>query len=316
MSQSLSLPEDGAPTVTVTATATADVATRGEPRAAPSPHADTLSALAQLLLSHRKVLVLTGAGISTASGIPDYRDDAGVRRGRLPIQGSEFRQSEAARKRYWARSMLGWPRLAQALPNAAHQALAQLQAAGHLGAILTQNVDGLHQQAGSRDVLELHGSIHAVRCLACSTPYGRAEIQAQLERSNPAFAQLQAEVLPDGDAQLEPDADAAFHVPACTACGGMLQPDVVFFGDGVPAARSAQAEALARDCDAMLVVGSSLMVLSGFRFARMAAAAGKPVAAINRGRTRADELLAFKLQEDAESVLPRLAARLLSQPLS
>ncbi|MCI1013976.1 NAD-dependent protein deacetylase [Herbaspirillum sp. C7C2] len=282
-----------------------------------APHADPLSALAQWLLSHRKVLVLTGAGISTASGIPDYRDDAGVRRGRLPIQGSEFRQSEAARKRYWARSMLGWPRLAQALPNAAHQALAQLQAAGHLGAILTQNVDGLHQQAGSRDVLELHGSIHAVRCLACGTPYGRAGIQAQLERSNPAFAQLQAEVLPDGDAQLEPDADdAAFHVPACTACGGMLQPDVVFFGDGVPAARSAQAEALARDCDAMLVVGSSLMVLSGFRFARMAAAAGKPVAAINRGRTRADELLAFKLQEDAESVLPRLAARLLSQPLS
>ncbi|ONN67613.1 NAD-dependent deacetylase [Herbaspirillum sp. VT-16-41] len=275
-----------------------------------------MSALAQFLLSHRKVLVLTGAGISTASGIPDYRDDAGVRRGRLPIQGSEFRQSEAARKRYWARSMLGWPRLAQALPNAAHQALAQLQAAGHLGAILTQNVDGLHQQAGSRDVLELHGSIHAVRCLACGTPYGRAEIQVQLERSNPAFAQLQAEVLPDGDAQLEPDADAAFHVPACTVCGGMLQPDVVFFGDGVPATRSAQAEALTRDCDAMLVVGSSLMVLSGFRFARMAAAAGKPVAAINRGRTRADELLAFKLQEDAESVLPHLAARLLSQPPS
>lgn len=272
--------------------------------------ADLLSTLAQWLSSHRQVLVLTGAGISTASGIPDYRDDSGVRRGRLPIQGSEFRQSEAARKRYWARSMLGWPRLAQATPNAAHRALAQLQQAGYLAGILTQNVDGLHQQAGSRAVIELHGSIHAVRCLACGTHYPRAEIQQELARCNPAFVHLQADALPDGDAQLEPQADAAFHVPACVACGGMLQPDVVFFGDGVPAGRSAQAEAATQACDAMLVIGSSLMVLSGFRFPRMAAAAGKPVVAINRGITRADDLLAFKLREDAESVLPRLAALL------
>ncbi|WP_288407365.1 NAD-dependent protein deacetylase [uncultured Herbaspirillum sp.] len=268
---------------------------------------DLLPALAQLLLSHRQVLVLTGAGISTASGIPDYRDDSGVRRGRLPIQGSQFRQSEAARQRYWARSMLGWPRLAQAAPNAAHRALAQLQRAGHLGAILTQNVDGLHQLAGSSEVLELHGSIHAVRCLSCATLYPRAQIQQELARCNPTFTQLQAEALPDGDAELEPAAHARFHVPDCLACGGLLQPDVVFFGDGVPAERSAQAEAAAQACDAMLVVGSSLMVLSGFRFARMVAAAGKPVVAINRGVTRADDLLAFKLREDAELVLPRLA---------
>ncbi|MGO0789698.1 NAD-dependent protein deacetylase [Herbaspirillum seropedicae] len=272
--------------------------------------AAALPALAQLLRSHRQVVVLTGAGISTASGIPDYRDDAGVRRGRLPIQGDEFRRSAAARQRYWARSMLGWPRLAQAAPNAAHRALAQLQRAGYLGAIVTQNVDGLHQQAGSGEVIELHGSIHAVRCLACASVYPRAQIQQELARCNPAFTHLQAAPLPDGDAQLEPEADAAFHVPDCPACGSVLQPDVVFFGDGVPAARSAQAEAAARACDAMLVVGSSLMVLSGFRLPRMVAEAGKPVAAINRGVTRADALLSLKLQADAEAVLPRLAALL------
>ncbi|KAF1852377.1 hypothetical protein Lal_00037106, partial [Lupinus albus] len=224
MSQSLSLAADAAPLAP----------------AEEAPGTGPLAALAELLQSRRQVLVLTGAGISTASGIPDYRDDSGVRRGRLPIQGTEFRQSDAARKRYWARSMLGWPRLAQAAPNAAHRALAQLQRAGHLGGILTQNVDGLHQQAGSRDVIELHGSIHAVRCLACDTVYPRAEIQQELARCNPSFVDLQAEALPDGDARLEPQADAAFHVPACVACGGMLQPDVVFFGDGVPPARTAQ----------------------------------------------------------------------------
>ncbi|MCA1324883.1 NAD-dependent protein deacetylase [Herbaspirillum sp. alder98] len=273
--------------------------------------AATAAALLQLLRSHRRVLVLTGAGISTASGIPDYRDDDGVRRGRLPIQGADFRAHEAARRRYWARSMVGWPRLARARPNAAHEALARLQQAGRLGAILTQNVDGLHQQAGSDRVIELHGSIHAVRCLACGTETSRAAVQQQLEQDNPDFIGLDAASLPDGDVQLEPDADAAFQVPACDRCGGMLQPDVVFFGDGVPAARSAIAENAVRDADAMLVVGSSLMVLSGFRFARMAAEAGKPVAAINRGVTRADALLSVKSAEGAELLLPRLAAQLL-----
>lgn len=282
---------------------------QANPPAEVSP--DELAALSHLLLTHKKVLVLTGAGISTASGIPDYRDDDGVRRGRLPIQGDEFRSSEAARKRYWARSMLGWPRLAQARPNAAHRAIAQLQSAGHVATVLTQNVDGLHQQAGARGVIELHGSIHAVRCLSCGTVYERAQVQNELEQFNPALAGAQVTVLPDGDAQLEPDADAAFHVPSCGRCGGMLQPDVVFFGDGVPAARSAEAEEAARACDAMLVVGTSLMVLSGFRFARMAAEAGKPVAAINRGVTRADPLLTFKIAASAESVLPRLATLVL-----
>jgi len=268
-------------------------------------------ALLQLLRTHRNLLVLTGAGISTASGIPDYRDDDGVRRGRLPIQGAEFRAHEAARRRYWARSMVGWPRLARARPNAAHEALARLQQAGRVGVILTQNVDGLHQQAGSEPVIELHGSIHAVRCLVCATRHPRALVQQQLEQANPDFVGLDAVSLPDGDVQLEPDADAAFQVPSCVACGGMLQPDVVFFGDGVPAARNVLAEAAVREADGVLVVGSSLMVLSGFRFARMAAEAGKPVAAINRGITRADALLSVKSDAGAEQLLPRLAAHLL-----
>ncbi|KAF1044121.1 MAG: NAD-dependent protein deacetylase [Herbaspirillum frisingense] len=270
-----------------------------------------LDALVHLLQTHKKVLVLTGAGISTASGIPDYRDDDGVRRGRLPIQGTEFRASEAARQRYWARSMLGWPRLAGARPNAAHRAIAQLQSAGHVSAVLTQNVDGLHQEAGTRGVIELHGSIHAVRCLSCGTCYDRAQIQNELEQFNPVLARAEVEILPDGDAQLEPEADAHFHVPSCSRCSGMLQPDVVFFGDGVPPARSAEAGQAAQACDAMLVVGSSLMVLSGFRFARMVAEAGKPVAAINRGVTRADPLLTFKIAASAESVLPRVASLVL-----
>ncbi|EJN10033.1 NAD-dependent protein deacetylase [Herbaspirillum sp. YR522] len=269
------------------------------------------AALLQLLRTHRRLLVLTGAGISTASGIPDYRDDDGVRRGRLPIQGTEFRAHEAARRRYWARSMVGWPRLALARPNAAHEALARLQRAGRIDTILTQNVDGLHQQAGSDPVIELHGSIHAVRCLACARPTTRADVQRRLEQANPAFVGLDAASLPDGDVQLEPDADAAFEVPVCEHCGGMLQPDVVFFGDGVPAARNAIAEQAVRQADAVLVVGTSLMVLSGFRFARMAAESGKPVAAINRGLTRADALLAVKSADSAELLLPRLAADLL-----
>jgi len=274
--------------------------------------ASMLDGIAALLERHRRILILTGAGISTASGIPDYRDEDGTRRGRAPIQGVEFRGAEAARKRYWARSMLGWPRLAQARPNAAHRAIARWQFAGHIAAVLTQNVDGLHQQAGSDEVIELHGSIHAVRCLQCGTVHPRAHIQQRLECDNPTVLRSEAALLPDGDALLEPHADAHFQVPDCDRCGGMLQPDVVFFGDGVPAARAARAEAAARACDAVLVVGSSLMVLSGFRLARMAAEAGKPVIALNRGITRADPLLSMKWRAGAETALPMLVERLLA----
>ena len=267
---------------------------------------DQVDDLARFLAPLRRVLVLTGAGISTASGIPDYRDRDGVRRGRAPVQGPEFRKSEAVRKRYWARSMVGYPTLARAAPNAAHRAIAELQADARLGAVITQNVDGLHQRAGSRDVIELHGNIHRVVCLDCHASFARQLVQNLLEELNPRVRGAVAAAAPDGDAHLEPDALAEFHVADCIHCGGTLKPDVVFFGDGVAPARTAQAMAAMEAADALLVVGSSLMVFSGFRFCRMAAASGKPIAAINLGITRADDLLSLKIDGSAERLLPAL----------
>ncbi|WP_426338248.1 NAD-dependent protein deacetylase [Pseudoduganella sp. S-14] len=269
--------------------------------------------LARWLARHSRVLVLTGAGLSTASGIPGYRDKDGVRRGRTPIQGPEFRRDEATRRRYWARSMVGWPTMASAVPNAGHRAIAELEAAGHLHCVITQNVDGLHQRAGSKRLIELHGNLHQVTCLACQARYSRASLQPRLERDNPELANMLVQPLPDGDAALEPDALEDFHAPACAACGGALMPDVVFFGDNVPPARTAHALAEMEAADALLVVGTSLMVFSGYRFCRMAAAAGKPIAAINAGRTRADDLLSLKLELPAQDVLPRLVGLLSAQ---
>lgn len=269
--------------------------------------------LACFLARHSCVLVLTGAGLSTASGIPGYRDKDGVRRGRTPIQGPEFRRNEAVRRRYWARSMVGWPTVSRAEPNAGHRAIAELEASGHVHSVITQNVDGLHQRAGSKRLIELHGNLHHVICLECQARYSRASLQPQLERDNPELANLLAQPLPDGDAAIEPDALQDFHAPACSACGGVLMPDVVFFGDNVPPARTAQALAEMEAADALLVVGSSLMVFSGYRFCRMAAAAGKPIAAVNAGKTRADDLLFLKLELPAQEVLPRLVG-LLSVP--
>ena len=264
-------------------------------------------ALAAFLERHPRTLVLTGAGLSTASGIPDYRDHDGVRRGRLPIQGPEFRRDRAIQQRYWARSMVGWPLLARAAPNAGHRALAALEAGGRLGFILTQNVDGLHQQAGSHALLELHGNIHHVACLGCGARFPRAFVQTQLEFANPALLQAMATPLPDGDAALDPDAATGVEIPACVHCGGVLMPDVVFFGDNVPPARTACALAQMEAADALLVIGSSLMVYSGFRFCRLAQAAGKPIAAVNLGRTRADDMLALKIEASAEQLLPQVA---------
>jgi NAD-dependent SIR2 family protein deacetylase len=272
---------------------------------------DHAARIAAFLDRHPRALVLTGAGLSTASGIPDYRDRDGTRRGKPPIHGPDFRKSEAVQRRYWARSMIGWPVLAQARPNHGHRAIAGLERIGRIGAVLTQNVDGLHGQAGSHGVLELHGNIHTVVCLECSAIFPRAFVQGQLEEFNPQMAGADATPLPDGDASVEPAELAAFRLPFCTCCGGTLMPNVVFFGDNVPPARTAIAlEQMAR-ADALLVVGSSLMVYSGFRFCRMARADGKPIAAINLGRTRADDLLDIKIEETAERVLP-LALELLT----
>ena len=271
---------------------------------------DQLTQLADFIDRHPRLLVLTGAGMSTASGIPDYRDKDGTRRGKAPLQGPEFRKLDAVRRRYWARSMIGYPTLAQAAPNAGHRALAEMAWQGRIGALMTQNVDGLHQRAGSEPVLELHGNIHQVVCLDCHAGFSRSFVQTQLVEANPGMAGVNAQVLPDGDAQLEPDALAEFHIPWCVHCGGMLKPDVVFFGDGVPAERTGEALDAMDRADALLVVGSSLMVFSGFRFCRMAADTRKPIAAVNLGKTRADDLLAFKVAQSAEQVLPAALARL------
>ena len=278
------------------------------PHAASTHHA--LDQLAHFLQRHPDVLLLTGAGISTASGIPDYRDPDGVRRGNAPVQGPDFRRQDAVQRRYWARSMVGWPALARAVPNPGHLAIAQLAQRQQIGGLVTQNVDGLHQQAGSSGVTELHGSIHAVVCLDCHAGFARRLIQDWLERDNPQLLGATATPAPDGDALLEPSQLATFHLPRCPHCGGTLQPDVVFFGDGVPPACAEEAARKMREASALLVVGSSVMVYSSFRLCRMAAEAGKPVAAINLGKTRADHLLAFKTEAPAQDILPALAAML------
>lgn len=267
--------------------------------------ADDTDSLARFIERYPRALVLTGAGISTASGIPDYRDKERNRRGTPPTQGPEFRRHDAVRRRYWARSMVGYPTLSNAAPNAAHVALAALQAKGRVGEVLTQNVDGLHQRAGS-SVLELHGNIHRVVCLDCHATFSRTAIQVQLLQANPQFAEVAAQALPDGDAEVEPASLESFQVPWCPHCAGMLKPDVVFFGDGVPAATTAAALDCMERADALLVIGSSLTVFSGYRFCRLAAATGKPVAALNLGKTRADDLLQLKVEASAEQILPLL----------
>ena len=256
---------------------------------------------------HLRLLVLTGAGVSTDSGIPGYRDRDGNWRRSPPITVQEFLRSTAARQRYWARSMIGWPLVTGARPNAAHDALARLESDGRIGLLVTQNVDGLHQRAGSAHVLELHGNLRRAVCLDCGTEASRETIQRRLEADNPDFPNASAAAAPDGDADLTADSLDAFHVPACTRCGGVLKPDVVFFGDNVPRERVHEAFAALDAADAMLVVGSSLMVYSGYRFCEHAARTGKPIAAINLGRTRADALFAIKVERPCAEALAALA---------
>ena len=253
-------------------------------------------------------LVLTGAGVSTDSGIPGYRDDAGQWQRKPPVTVQEFLRSETARRRYWARSMTGWPMLALARPNAAHRALAALESTHRLQLLVTQNVDGLHQRAGSSAVIELHGNVGRVVCLACGADHAREDVQRTLAADNPAHVAAAAAAAPDGDADTEPQALDGFRVPGCARCGGMLKPDVVFFGESVPRNRVDAAMRALEQADAMLVVGSSLMVYSGFRFCERADQLGKPIAAINRGRTRADHLFALKVEQSCAEALTALVA--------
>jgi NAD-dependent SIR2 family protein deacetylase len=265
-------------------------------------------ALSRFVERHPRLFVLTGAGCSTDSGIPDYRDSSGEWKRRPPIRYQEFVGDERARKRYWARSLAGFRRMRLARPNDAHRALATLERRGLIVQLVTQNVDGLHDAAGSENVIDLHGRIDTVRCLECTRRSSREELQLELERRNPDFAALDAVEAPDGDADLEGVAFETFDVPACEGCGGMLKPDVVFFGENVPADRVQRAMAPIASSDAMLVVGSSLMIYSGFRFVTAAADAGKPIAAINLGRTRADDLLALKVEDRCSNALRLLTS--------
>ncbi|AZF52360.1 NAD-dependent protein deacetylase of SIR2 family [Pseudomonas sp. R4-34-07] len=270
-------------------------------------HLDTL----HRAMAEKRFLVLTGAGISTSSGIPDYRDSEGVRRGKAPMMYQEFLATAQARRRYWARAMLGWPRVRLARPNKAHQALATLQQRQVISGLITQNVDTLHDQAGSHDVIELHGSLHRVLCLDCQQRSERDVVQRQMEIDNPHFAHVHAVQAPDGDTLLDPTLEEHFQVPRCPHCEGQrLKPDVVFFGENVAPATAARAMAAVHDAEGLLVVGSSLMAYSAFRLCKAAVEQGKPVIAINLGKTRGDELLQVKIEASCEQLLPLLAERL------
>jgi len=262
------------------------------------------------LMADKKFAVLTGAGISTPSGIPDYRDTQGVRRGKAPMMFQEFLGSPEARRRYWARAMLGWPRVRVAQPNAAHLALAELQAGQHISGLITQNVDTLHDQAGSTDVIELHGSLHRVLCLDCHQRSERTDIQRIMEAQNPYLAGVDAIQAPDGDTLLDPAFESRFQIPHCPHCNGQrLKPDVVFFGENVAPSTAAQAIASIDQSEGLLVIGSSLMAYSAFRLCKAICDQGKPLIAINIGKTRADELLDLKIEMPCDQLLPVLAER-------
>jgi NAD-dependent SIR2 family protein deacetylase len=259
--------------------------------------------LGDFIQRHSRLFVLTGAGCSTESGIPDYRDADGGWKRAAPVTYQGFVADLALRRRYWARSLVGWPRLCAARPNNAHHALACLQQQQRVECLVTQNVDRLHQAAGSIGVIDLHGRIDLVRCMSCQVRLPRAQLQAELATLNPRIAALDAPSAPDGDAELAALDLSGFQIPPCSLCGGLLKPDVVFFGESVPQHQVQCAFLHLMQADAMLVVGSSLMLYSGYRFAQAAASAGKPIAAVNLGRTRADPLLCLKVTQHCSSAL-------------
>ena len=271
-----------------------------------------LQDLKQFISNSRRLLVITGAGCSTASGIGDYRDDQGEWKRVQPVQHQEFMSSLYWRQRYWARSQVGYPDFLRAAPNAAHQTLAAWEREGHVCGLITQNVDRLHQRAGHQQVIDLHGRLDQVVCMQCGHMMKRAVVQSWLDVHNKALdaevTSQQAEHLaPDGDADVEADDFSAVKVPECPQCAGILKPDVVFYGDSVPGPVVQQAYDWVDAADAVLVVGSSLMVFSSFRFVRRAAEAGIPVAAINRGRTRGDEYFTCKVEQDCGRTLQLLS---------
>ena len=252
------------------------------------------------------MLVISGAGISTASGIPDYRDKNGEWKRNTPIYHQDFITSHQVRQRYWARSLLGWRYFGKAKPNTGHSVLAQLEQKGLINSIITQNVDQLHQRAGSQCVIDLHGRIGELKCLSCDARLTREEFQEPLAAHNPHYSKLAAEIAPDGDADLNLDNFDDFNVPVCTRCGGTIMPDVVFYGGSVPKTRVEHAMRMLDQANALLVIGSSLMVYSSYRFCVAANQAQIPIGAINIGVTRADHLLEFKIEQPCDTALQRL----------
>lgn len=267
-----------------------------------------LESLVEHLRRGNRLTVLTGAGCSTDSGIPDYRDANGDWKHARPVMFADFMANAAVRQRYWARSMLGWPRMANAEPGNAHHVLVSMQRDQRIHRLITQNVDGLHQKAGSSEVIDLHGRLDEVRCQSCATITPRADWQAIIARLNPDWFDKVAAVrdAPDGDAIIENANYDDFIVADCPNCGGIVKPEVVFFGENVPRERVADSYSAIDDSDGLLVVGSSLMVFSGFRFARRCHELGKPLFIINQGKTRADTLTDTKIDANCGAALQRV----------
>jgi NAD-dependent SIR2 family protein deacetylase len=259
--------------------------------------------MARERIGERKVAVLTGAGISTDSGIPDYRGAGRIER--HPMTFDSFMGSLDAQRRYWARSYVGFSRISDALPNAGHLAISRAESQGQIAGIVTQNVDGLHQASGSANVIDLHGRLDRVICMSCRQLISRIELDAQIEELNPTVSKdQQIEFTPDGDAEIEAASD--FRIPVCLGCGGTLKPDVVFFGESVPIDRVESANRIFESAPVLLVAGTSLAVNSGLRFVRAAAKVGREIIIVNLGETKADHLAIAKIEANTSLVLDRL----------
>jgi len=276
------------------------------------PPADRTTSLDEVVevVGQRAVVVLSGAGLSTESGIPDYRGASGSLRRHTPMTYQDFVASADGRQRYWARSHVGWRTIARAAPNAGHRAVTTLQAAGFLSGVITQNVDGLHQAAGTADVVDLHGSLDRVICLGCRATSAREDLDRRLRAANPEFEAVATRVNPDGDVELADDVVREFRLVDCVDCAGMLKPDVVFFGENVLPERVRRCYDLVERAGALLVLGSSLTVMSGLRFVRHAARADTPVLIINQGQTRGDSCATVRVDRPLGEALTELVDRL------
>ncbi len=259
--------------------------------------------VSEFIMRHQRILLLTGAGVSTASGIPSYRDADGEWKHQRPIEYRDFIKHLSTRQRYWARAYVGWKIFNRAEPNPAHHAIAQLESMGKLSLTITQNVDGLHQRAGTQRLIEMHGSLARVGCLTCQRQISRSQMQARLLEKNPVLVEFSAPLGPDGDAKLENNKFEQLELPACEFCGGTFKPTVVFFGEALARDTVKDCDSAITQSDAMLVVGSSLVVFSGFRLVRDASQLEMPVLLLNQGKTRADNIITHKVQQDCAVAL-------------